>query len=360
MNLRTGKTGKSLQVGLFMSKTRIQLPSVPAGNLAFMTGLKDLAVGDTIVSEDTGPIEPMAGLQYPTEPVVTYTLEPKRLADLGSIQGRIAEYAGTDPALEFHLDPDTGEMLLSGAGELHVEVSVEKLAREGIEVILGEPMVLLREQMTTDGNTFTEGGGRVSQFSVKAMLTPDEDALRKLGTALDSDSRSGCYLVDATGAINPIGDDADWIREGFKTLIRNGPISGERMRRVTLVIEQAQLRTESPETSLRDVTQPFLEAARRTVASGKPVVLEPWVHLEISTPEEHVGTITAIVSKRKGRVLEIDSERALYRVRAEIPVRESFGLATEIRTSTSGWATWGARAGGYRRVGASASEQTFS
>jgi elongation factor 2 len=319
-----------------------------------------LAVGDTIVGEDTGPIEPMAGLQYPTEPVVTYTLEPKKLADLSSIQGRIAEYAGTDPALEFHLDPDTGEMLLSGAGELHVEVTVEKLAREGIEVILGKPMVLLREQMTTDGNTSTEGGGKVSQFSVKAMLTLGEDALRKLGTALDSDSRSGCFLVDATGGINPIGDEADWIREGFKTLIRNGGISGERMRRVTLVVEQAQLRTESPETSLRDVTQPFLEAARRTVASGKPVVLEPWVHLEISTPEEHVGTVTAIVSKRKGRVLEIDSERALYRVRAEIPVRESFGLATEIRTSTSGWATWGARAGGYRRVGASASEQTFS
>lgn len=132
------------------------------------------------------------------------------------------------------------------------------------------------------------------------------------------------------------------------------------MRKVTAIIEQMELRTESSETSWRDVTQPLLDAARKSVLTGKPIVLEPWIHLEISTPEEHVGTITAIVSRRKGRVLEIDSERTLYRVRAEIPVRESFGLATEIRTSTSGWATWGAKAGGYRRVGASANEQTFT
>ncbi len=359
-NLRTGKTGKSLQVGLFMSKTRIQLPSVPAGNLAFMTGMKELAVGDTIVSEKTEPIEPMAGLQYPTEPVVTYTLEPRRLADLNTIQGLIADFVSTDPALEFHVDPDTGEMLLSGAGELHVEVTVEKLAREGIEVVLGKPMVLLREQMITDGVTSTAGGGKVSQFFVKAVITSDEETTRGLGSVLDADSRSGCFLVDGTGIINPFGDEAEPIHEAFNALVRNGPVSGEHMRKVTIIIEQMELHTESPETSWRGVTQPLLDAARKSIMTGKPIVLEPWIHLEISTPEEHVGTITGIVSKRQGRVLEIDSERTLYRVRAEIPVRESFGLATEIRTSTSGWATWGARAGGYRRVGASANEQTFT
>lgn len=359
-NLRTGKTGKSLQVGLFMSKTRVQLPSIPAGNLAFMTGVKDLAVGDTIVSEDTEPIEPMAGLQYATEPVVTYTLEPKKLADLSTIQGTIVDYASTDPALEFHVDPDTGEMLLSGAGELHIEVTIEKLAREGIEVVLGKQMVLLREQMTTDGTTCTAGGGKVSQFSVRAIITPDEETVRGLGSVLDSDSRSGSYSVDATNTVNPFGDEAEPIHEALSALVRNGPVSGERMRKVTIIIEQIELRTESSETSWRDITQPLLDAARKSVMTGKPIVLEPWMHLEISTPEEQVGTITAIVSKRQGRVLEIDSERTLYRVRAEIPVRESFGLATEIRTSTSGWATWGARAGGYRRVGASAGEQTFT
>jgi elongation factor 2 len=82
--------------------------------------------------------------------------------------------------------------------------------------------------------------------------------------------------------------------------------------------------------------------------SGIPVVLEPWIRLEISAPEEHVGTLSAILSKRKGQILEINSDRSLYRIDAEIPVRQSFGLANEIRTSTSGWATWGAKAGGFR------------
>jgi len=92
--------------------------------------------------------------------------------------------------------------------------------------------------------------------------------------------------------------------------------------------------------------------------TGSPKVLEPWVRLEISTPEEHVGELTSILARRKGQVHEIDSERSLYRIIAEIPVRQSFGLANEIRTSTSGWATWGARAGGYRELGYGESEET--
>ncbi|MHA2362139.1 MAG: hypothetical protein ACXAB6_09475, partial [Candidatus Thorarchaeota archaeon] len=106
-----------------------------------------------------------------------------------------------------------------------------------------------------------------------------------------------------------------------------------------------------PETSWRDITQPLLEAARSSISSGDPKVLEPWVRLEISTPEEHVGVLTGILARRKGQVFEIDSERSLYRIDAEIPVRESFGLATEIRTSTSGWATWGAKPGSFREIG---------
>jgi elongation factor 2 len=122
------------------------------------------------------------------------------------------------------------------------------------------------------------------------------------------------------------------------------------MRRVGIVIDKATIKTEEPETSWRDITQPMLEAVRDSIQSGNPVVLEPWIHLDISSPEEYVGTVTAILSKRKGHVFEINSERSLYRIEAEIPVRESFGLANEIRTSTSGWVTWGAEKGGYRDV----------
>ncbi len=359
-NLRTGRSAKTLQIGLFMSKTRIQLPSVPAGNLAFITGLNELAVGDTLADEAAGSMQPMMGLHYPTEPVVTYSIEPKSLSELSTIQSLIEQYVTSDPALEFRADPDTGEMLLSGAGELHIEVTVEKLARQGINVALGKPMVLLREQMTINGRTCVGGGATTSKFSVKAVLTPDAAALHALGTFIDTDPRSACNIVDSSTTINPLSDEAEMIREGFRVITRNGPLAGERLRKTTFIIETAELRTESAETSWRDVTQPLLQAARESFMSGHPLVLEPWVRLEISAPEEHIGTLTAIVAKRKGRVLQIDSERTLFRVEAEIPVRESFGLANEIRTSTSGWATWGAKAGGYRRVGASSGDESFS
>ena len=123
------------------------------------------------------------------------------------------------------------------------------------------------------------------------------------------------------------------------------------MRRLCLIIERAELRYTSPETSWREITQPLLQAARLSVLSGNPTILEPWIRLEISAPEEHIGALSSILARRKGQILEINSERTLYKIDAEISVRESFGLANEIRTSTSGWATWGARSGGFRSVG---------
>lgn len=348
INLRTDEEMKSLQIGLQMSKTRVDLPEVPAGNLAFITGLRNIAVGDTLVSERIKDMQPMSSLQYPTEPVVTYTIEPKKLSELGNIQGPIEEYVGTDPALEFEVNAETGEMLLSGAGELHIEITVEKLTRQRIEIRLGRPMVLLKEQMTRDGIPCTEGSETTSSFTVRAILTSDDTSPESKGTVLDTDPGSASWLVDATSKINPFADGTEWIRDAFRTILRSGTTSGERMRRIGVIIEKADIKSEVPETSWRDITQPLLNAMRKSITSGRPVVLEPWIHLVISSPEEHVGTLTSILSKRKGQVLEIDSERSLFRLDAEIPVRESFGLANEIRTSTSGWATWGAKAGGYR------------
>jgi elongation factor 2 len=355
MNLRTREQRKSLQIGMHMSKTRVDLTHVPAGNLAFITGLRDTAVGDTLIDVESykkskEPIHPMSALQYPTEPVVTYTIEPKNLANLGSIQEPIEAYVSTDPALEFEVNPETGEMLLSGAGELHIEISVEKLTRQGIEVILGKPMVLLKEQLTTDGISSSSESDNVSTFTIRAVIAAEGTAPESLGTVIDQDPRSASWIVDTSNTITQFGEETEWIKEAFRTIIRTGPTGGERMRRVGLLIEQASLSSEAPETSWRDITQPLLEAARASVLSGNPVVLEPWIHLEISAPEEHVGTLSAILAKRKGQVLEINSERSLYRIDAEIPVRESFGLANEIRTSTSGWAAWGAQAGGFRDV----------
>jgi elongation factor 2 len=353
MNLRTREVRKSLQIGMHMSKTRVDLSEVPAGNLAFITGLRDLAVGDTLVDAKAmekmkESVHPMNALQYPTEPVVTYTIEPKSLTELGNIQEPIEDYVATDPALEFEVNPETGEMLLSGAGELHIEITVEKLTRQGIDVILGKPMVLLREQLTKDGVSCSSEGEGVSSFTVRAIVASEDVSPDSVGTVIDQDSRSVSWIVDTSGKINKFGDEAEWIKEAFRTIIRTGPLSGERMRRLGLVIEEANLKSEAPETSWRDITQPLLEATRESVMTGSPVALEPWINLEISTPEEHVGVLTAILSKRKGQVFEINSDRSLYRIDGEIPVRESFGLANEIRTATSGWATWGARAGGYR------------
>jgi elongation factor 2 len=349
-NLRTGKSKKSLQIGIFMSKARIPLDEIPAGNLIFVTGLKDAIIGDTLVGNDVSDLRPMKVLQYPTEPVVTYTVEPKRLADLSKIREPITEFVQSDPALEFEINTETGEMLLSGAGELHVEVSLQKLERQGIELILGKPMVLLKEQLTINGEPKSGVSESGSKFVVRAVISENIEALENIGNVLDSDYTSDCYLVDASKKIDPMGDYIEWIIEAFRTSIRYGPVDGERMRNLTLIINEVQIQLSSVETSWRDITQPMLNAIRESILSGKPVILEPWLKLEISSPEEFVGTLTATLSRRKGEILEIQTNRTLSRIEAELPIRESFGLANEIRTSTSGWASWGAQSGGYRQV----------
>ncbi|MGY5853781.1 MAG: GTP-binding protein [Candidatus Thorarchaeota archaeon] len=351
LNLRTMKSEKSLQIGLFMSKTRVALPSVPAGNLAFITGLNDVAVGDTLTEESLEQMTPISELQYPTEPVVTYTLEPKKLSELGSMEESISEFVETDPALHFEVKSETGEMLLSGAGELHIEVSVEKLARQGIGVTLGQPMVLLREQMTSNGNRANRGEVGSSRFGVRAVIALEEEVPNIEGRLLDSEPYSNCFIFDLTGKIAPHGHELNAVREAFQDVIRHGPVAGERMRQLVLLVEDAEIHFDSPETTWMDITQPLLQAARQSILSGKPEIYEPWLKLEISAPEEHVGVLTGILARRKGQVSEIDSERSLFKIHAEIPVRESFGLANEMRTETSGWATWGAKAGEYRKVG---------
>ncbi|MFW9978634.1 MAG: GTP-binding protein [Candidatus Thorarchaeota archaeon] len=349
VNLRTNKEGKTLQIGLFMSKTRVPHDEIQAGNLAFISGIKDLSTGDTLVEAGMEAVIPMKGLQYPMEPVVTYTIEPKKLSELSEVQTAIAEYVMTDPALDFEMNAETGEMLLSGAGELHVEISVEKLERTGTHVILGKPMVLLKEQMSENGIDTTVSDEGTSQFTVQAIISP-KDIPTELGKVLDSNEMSECYLLDQTGKINPTSEEAQWVQEAFRVVIRNGPVHNERMRGVTILIKEALIKYESPETSWRDITQPLVSAIRRSILSGTPVLLEPWLRLEISAPEEHVGVLSSILAKRKGDILEIDSDRSLYRIQAEIPIEESFGLANEIRTETSGWATWGAKPGEYREI----------
>ncbi|MEM2143542.1 MAG: GTP-binding protein, partial [Candidatus Thorarchaeota archaeon] len=247
-NLRTGKVSRTLQVGLFMSKTRVPVDTVPAGNLAFITGISEVAIGDTLVEGDMPKIQPLDEPQYPTEPVVTYSVEPRNLADLKNIQEPIMRMVQSDPSLEFYVSPDSGENLLSGAGELHIEIVVEKLAREGVEIVVGKPMVVLKEQMAHDGETQEAGGGDVSWFRVRALLTPEGLESPPPGTVF-SDARQGCYLVDQTGTINAQSPAFEWVVDGFKTLIRNGPVSGERMRRLTIRIEDATIVASTPETS---------------------------------------------------------------------------------------------------------------
>ncbi len=349
-NLRTGLEGKTLQIGLFMSKSRVAHDKIPAGNLAFVSGMKGLVTGDTLVEAGSEQIVPMKKLQYPTEPVVTYTVEPKKLSDLSSVQETISEYVETDPGLEFEVNPETGEMLLSGAGELHVEISVEKLLRAGVEIQLGTPMVLLKEQMTKDGDIVSTSDATASRFKVQARIAVPDVEMESIGNIIDSNIQSNCYLVDASGKIDPFGEETQWVREAFRTVVQKGPLQGEKLRKTMIIIIEASIKYDAPETTWLDITQPLVTVIRQSIMSGKPVILEPWIKLELISPEEHVGVLSSILAKRRGDISEINSERSLYKIIAEIPVRESFGLANEIRTETSGWATWGAKTGGYREI----------
>jgi elongation factor 2 len=340
------------QVSIFMGAFREPVNQVVAGNLAALSGLEPAKAGETVVDmkhkEDMVPFE---RIMYVSEPVVTVAVECKNPKDLPFLLEAMEKLATEDPNLVAETNKETGEYLLSGMGELHLEVAV-KLLREyasGMEITTSSPRVVYRESITRKGViATTKSPNKQNKFAaqVEPIETPfiksiEQDAkARKAMNVLAIDTQNQNVIVDCTGKTEQVREILDYITSGFEYACRAGPLCGEPLRHAKVSLMEIQLSENAEYRSPVEIMRGVSKAIFGSFLTAKPVLLEPVYKTSISVPTELAGECSRIVNSKRGKISTFEHKGTIAIITGYIPVAETFGLSEELRSATSGRAFW--------------------
>jgi elongation factor 2 len=370
-------TEKIQQVAIYMGPDRVIIDEVPAGNIAAIIGMKELYVGETLSEEK---IEPFERISHYSEPVVTKSIEAKNTRDLMKLIEVLRQIAKEDPTVRVEINQETGEHLISGMGELHLEIIEYKISKErGVEIETSKPIVVYRETVfgksaEVEGkspnkhNKFYITVEPVEEGVYKEMLEgniPDgkpkgKELVEKMIKAgmerLEAKNVLDIYnrnvLVDATKGVQYLNEVMELLLQGFEEAMDNGPLAKEKVTGVKVVLHDAALH----EDPVHRGPAQILPAVRRPIYAAMllagAVLLEPKQKIFVQAPQDYMGEMIKQVQGRRGQVLDIQQEGELVSIRAKTPVAEMFGFANDIRSATQGRAIWYHEYAGYERVSA--------
>jgi elongation factor 2 len=339
------------QVSVFMGAHKEPVDEVSAGNLVALTGLDEAKAGETIVaSEHKNGVAPFEQVRYVSEPVLTVAVEPENPADLPELIAAIDQLTKEDPNLATSVNKETGERLLSGMGELHLEIAVKQLQNNSgsIEISASSPKVVYREIVTSKGvNATALSPNQQSKFTAQveplpkktANLLDQESEMLSEESVLAVDKHEN-VLVDYTGKNDQIRDVLDFVISGFTFACSAGPLCGEPIRDLQVNLVDIQLSENAEHYSPAEVMRGIGKAIFGSFLTAKPVLLEPVYKTIISTPTELAGVCSRIVSSRRGKISSFEQKGTSTILASTIPVAETFGLSTALRSATSGRAFW--------------------
>ena len=323
---------------------REELDQAEAGMIVALPGLKATKTGDTLCSDKRPVI--LESLEFP-EPVISLAVEPQSKADQVKLSKGLVGLAEEDPTFRVHTDEETGQTIISGMGELHLEIIVDRLKREyGVSVRVGKPQVAYRETIkakaTAEGKFIRQSGGRGQYGHVVLEIEPLEE-------------RSGFEFVDKIvgGAIPKEYIPA--VQKGIEEAMGSGVMGGYPVIgvRATLV-DGTYHEVDSSEMAFKiAASMGFKEAMKK----AQPVLLEPIMEVEVVTPEEYMGDVMGDLNSRRGRVEGMDMRANARIVKACVPLAEMFGYATELRSKTSGRASYSMKFSHYEEVPQSIAEE---
>ncbi len=362
-------------VGLFMGPRRVEVDEIPAGNIVAIVGLKDASAGSTCSTVEN--MEPFESIQHFSEPVVTMAIEAKNPRDLPKLIEVLRKLAKEDPTLQVTLNEETGEHLISGMGELHLEVKVERIRRDfGLEVKTSPPIVVFRETVTNT-SPVVEGKSpnKHNRFYIVVEPCP-EDVIRlfkegEVSMKMDKKERrkkleeaglpgeeaagiqeyfEGNIFVDVTKGIQYLNETMELILEGFREAMQAGPIAREPVYGLKVKLVDCKLHEDAVHRGPAQVIPAVRSAIFAAMLQANPAFLEPYQKVYITVPQEMMGAVTREIQGRRGQVLEINSEGDMITVVAKAPVKEMFGFAGAIRSATSGKAIWSVEFAGFELV----------
>ena len=319
------------------SNHREDVEEMYAGDLGAIVGLKNTSTGDTLCDLDS-PIL-LEKIEF-AEPVINLKIEPKTKADQEKLGIALKRLSDEDPTFKVSSDPDSGETIISGMGELHLEILVDRMKREfGVEAEIGRPRVAYKETITThseaEGKYIRQSGGRGQYGHVKLKLDPLER-----GKGFE-------FVNEIKGGIIP-QEFIPSVEKGVKEAIYKGIIAGYPVVDIKVTLYDGSFHeVDSSEAAFKiAASMAFQDAAK----SAKPILLEPVMKVQIIVPEENMGDVTGDINSKRGRIEEFEERGMMKVINALVPLSEMFGYATNLRSITQGRGTFTMQFSHYAQV----------
>jgi len=346
-NVRTTKTERIGRLLKMHANKREEISEILAGDICAAVGLKNVSTGDTICNEDH-PIA-LESITFAV-PVISVAVEPKTKADQEKMGLALSKLAQEDPTFKVHTDPDSGQTIISGMGELHLEIIVDRMMREyKVEANVGKPQVAYRETIRrhseAEGKYIRQTGGKGQYGHAKIYLDPQPAGL---GYEFVNDVKGGSVPKEF---IKPID-------QGIREALEGGIIAGYPMVDVKATLYDGSYHdVDSNEMAFKIAgSMAFKEAARK----ASPVLLEPVMAVEVVTPEDYAGAIMGDLSSRRGRIEGMEHRAGSQVIKAIVPLAEMFGYATHMRSSTQGRAEYSMHFARYEEAPRSVSEEIIA
>jgi elongation factor 2 len=359
--------GTIQQVYMSMAADRVIVDRVPAGNIAALSGLPSIHVGET-VAEEGSDTQSFEGLKYVSDPVVTVAVEPADVKDLPLFDKVMHRLTTEDPNLHFLINKESGEYLLSGMGELHLEITAYRMQEAGLKVKTSEPIVIYRETISHDykgsaimgkspnkHNKLWVTMEKLPEDVIEALRsgkisenqTRDDRAKTMKGFGWETDDAKNVVAIEGNNILvnrikgrQYVEEIMDHIKSGFREAVFTSVLAKEPAYGLKINLEDVTVHEDPVHRGPAQILPMTWRPIWCAFLLSDPKLLEPLISFECKVPNEFVSNVIAIVQKRRGKILDMINEEDMITVKAEMPVSESFGLAEELRSSTQGRAFW--------------------
>ena len=366
-----------VQAGIYMGPDRKNMDEVPAGNIVALTGLKEAIAGETICSGEE-PIAAFEAIKHYSEPVVTVAVEPVNTKDLAKLIEVMRQVSKEDPTIQVKIDEETGEYLMSGMGELHLEVVGYRIVHnKGVDIRTSEPIVVYRESITaTSPDVEGKSPNKHNKFylhvepleddiyqAIKDGTLPEgrvrgkelQTQLREMGMDRDQargveDIYQGNMLVNVSKGIVHIGEVIELIIEAFHSVMDKGPLAEEPVMKTKVVVTDMKLHEDSIHRGPAQVIPAMRHALFGSILVALDCLFEPMMKLWVQAPQEYMGAITREIQGRRGQILDMNQEGELINIESKVPVAEMFGFSGDMRSATEGRALWSTEVTGFEQL----------
>jgi elongation factor G len=328
LNTRTGNKERISRIFQMHANKQNQIDELGAGDIGALVGFKDIKTGDTLCAENAPII--LESMNFP-DPVIGIAIEPKTQADQDKLGIGLNKLAEEDPTFRVNTDEETGQTIISGMGELHLEIIVDRLKREfKVEVNQGAPQVSYRENITAEVNHREvykkQSGGRGKFADIVVKISPQDNV-----------EKSGLEFVNSIKGGNIPREFVPSVEKGFKESMKNGVMAGFPVDAMKVELIDGSFHAVDSDSLSFELCAKM--AYRAALKNARPVLLEPIMKMEVVTPEENMGDIVGDLNRRRGVIRGMDDRAGSKVVKADVPLSEMFGYVTQLRTLSSGRAS---------------------